>query len=119
MFDEVVSLGFDRSYPSFTPRPASTALGFPVGMSAAADDPAPAVARVSVVASIGYAAFLAGPPVIGLLGNYIGVRYALTAAVGVLPLGLLVSSACRPWQGTNRIPSAARPEPLVSRGTLP
>lgn len=72
------------------------ALGFPVGMSAAADDPARAAARVSVVASIGYIAFLTGPPVIGLLGNHIGVRHALTAAVGVLALGLLVSSACRP-----------------------
>jgi hypothetical protein len=32
-------------------------LGFPVGMSAAADDPARAAARVSVVSTIGYAAF--------------------------------------------------------------
>ena len=44
-------------------------LGFPVGMSAAADDPARAAARVSVVSSIGYTAFLAGPPLIGLLGR--------------------------------------------------
>ena len=41
---------------------AGTALGFPVGMSAAADDPAMAAARVSVAASIAYTAFLAGPP---------------------------------------------------------
>ena len=34
-------------------------LGFPVGMSAAADDPAKAAARVSVVSTIGYTAFLA------------------------------------------------------------
>ena len=33
-------------------------LGFPVGMSAAADDPARAAVRVSVVSSIGYTAFL-------------------------------------------------------------
>ena len=45
------------------------ALGFPVGMSAAADDPAWPPARVSVVASIGYIAFLAGPPLIGFLGD--------------------------------------------------
>lgn len=73
-----------------------TALGFPVGMSAAADDPAHAAARVSVVASIGYVAFLAGPPVVGLLADHVGVRHALTAAVGLLALGLMASSACRP-----------------------
>ena len=48
---------------------AGTSLGFPVGMSAAADDPAAAAGRVSVVASIGYCAFLAGPPLIGFLGE--------------------------------------------------
>jgi hypothetical protein len=40
-------------------------LGFPVGMSAAADDPARAHARLSVVATIGHTAFLAGPPLLG------------------------------------------------------
>src|ERR1019366_1748160 len=67
------------------------ALGFPVGMSAAADEPARAAARVSTAASIGYVAFLAGPPLIGLLGDHLGVRHALIAAVGVLALGLLGS----------------------------
>ena len=37
-------------------------LGFPVGMSAAADDPARAAARVSVVSTIGYGAFLSRTP---------------------------------------------------------
>ena len=48
-------------------------LGFPVGMSAAADDPARAAVRVSVVSSIGYTAFLAGPPLIGLLAEHVGI----------------------------------------------
>ena len=48
---------------------AGTALGFPVGMSAAADDPRRAAVRVSVVASIGYCAFLSGPPLIGFLAH--------------------------------------------------
>ena len=56
-----------------------TALGFPVGMSAAADDPAHAAGRVSVVASIGYVAFLAGPPLIGFIGHEVGTLRALTA----------------------------------------
>ena len=45
------------------------ALAFPVGMSAAADDPKHAAARVSVVSTLGYIAFLAGPPLLGYLGD--------------------------------------------------
>ena len=41
---------------------SGAALGFPVGMSAAADDQQYAAGRVGVVTSIGYVAFLAGPP---------------------------------------------------------
>ena len=42
-------------------------------MSAAADDPPMAAPRVSVVASIGYCAFLGGPPLIGFLGDHFTV----------------------------------------------
>jgi cyanate permease len=69
-----------------------TALGFPVGMSAAADDPERAAARVSVVAVIGYTAFLAGPPLVGLLGNQMGVLRALL----VVPLLLLPALVLTP-----------------------
>jgi len=71
-------------------------LGFPVGMSAAADDPARAAARVSVVSSIGYTAFLAGPPLIGVLAQLDGILQALFVVVGALVLGLLASGATRP-----------------------
>jgi fucose permease len=71
-------------------------LGFPVGMSAAADDPARAAARVSVVSSIGYTAFIAGPPLIGLLGEHVGIMRALFVVLGALVLGLLASGASRP-----------------------
>lgn len=54
-----------------------TSLGFPTGMSAASDDQARAAGRVSVVATIGYVAFLAGPSVVGWIGNHTGVRKAL------------------------------------------
>lgn len=66
------------------------ALGFPVGMSAAADEPARAAARISVVATIGYTAFLAGPPLLGLLADHIGYRHALLAILVPLVVGLLV-----------------------------
>ena len=45
---------------------AGVSLGFPLGMSAAADDPAKAAARVSAAATIGYISFLCGPPILGL-----------------------------------------------------
>jgi predicted MFS family arabinose efflux permease len=72
------------------------ALGFPVGMSAAADDPRQAAGRVSVVATIGYVAFLAGPALVGLIGNHTGVLRALTVTAGMLGLGILLAGATRP-----------------------
>ena len=71
-------------------------LGFPVGMSAAADEPARAAGRVSVVSSIGYTAFLGGPPLIGLLAGHVGILRALFVVLGALVLGLLASGAARP-----------------------
>jgi fucose permease len=71
-------------------------LGFPVGMSAAADDPEHAAARVSVVSSIGYTAFLGGPPLIGFLADHVGVRDALWVVLAVLAVAVVVASAARP-----------------------
>lgn len=62
-------------------------LGFPVGMSAGADEPALAAGRVSVIASIGYCAFLGGPPLIGFLGNSFTILHALVAVAVLLALG--------------------------------
>lgn len=83
-----------------------TALGFPVGMSAAGDDPAHAPARVSVVATIGYIAFLAGPPLIGFLGEHTGTLRALTVTGGVVALGLMISGVLRPPPEPERAPAA-------------
>jgi fucose permease len=81
------------------------ALGFPVGMSAAADDESRAAVRVSVVSSIGYTAFLAGPPLIGLLAEHVGILRALFVVVAALTLGLAASGASRPLPA--RTPEAA------------
>lgn len=67
-------------------------LSFPMGMSAAADEEDRAPARVSVVAVIGYTAFLAGPPLLGLLGDRVGTLHALL----VVPILLLPSLALVP-----------------------
>ena len=77
---------------------AGASLGFPVGMSAAADDPHGAAVRVSVVSSVGYTAFLAGPPLIGLLAEpeRLGVLHALLVVLVALVVGATVARAAAP-----------------------
>lgn len=70
-------------------------LGFPVGMSAAADDPAKAAARVSVVSTIGYGAFLCGPPLLGLLAEHVGILHSLLAVMVMLVATFLLSPVAR------------------------
>lgn len=67
-------------------------LGFPVGMSAAADDPKTATASVAAVATIGYFAFLIGPPLIGFLGEQIG----LLNAFWVVAILAVIAGLCAP-----------------------
>jgi len=71
------------------------ALGFPVGMSAAADNPAGAARRVGVVATISYAAFLGGPPLLGWLADHVGTLDALAAVAVLLVLSLAGVGAMR------------------------
>jgi MFS family permease len=70
-------------------------LGFPVGISASADDPARAGARMSVVATIGYTAFIAGPPLLGFLGDQFTVLRSLMAVTAMVFLAMLVIPATR------------------------
>lgn len=84
------------------------ALGFPVGMSAAADDPEQAPARVAVVATIGYTAFLAGPPLLGLLAQHVGYRTALAAVALPIVVGLVLSRAVAPLGQAEHVRSSDR-----------
>ena len=79
-------------------------LGFPVGMSAGADEPRYAAGRVSVIASIGYCAFLAGPPTVGFLGDHVTVLRALTSVAVLLGLAALITAVVAPpaAQGVER-----------------
>jgi MFS family permease len=71
-------------------------MGFPLGMSAAAESGPNPAARVSVVASIGYFANLAGPPAIGLLAVSTGLLNALwLVAVALLGAFFLAGSLGR------------------------
>jgi MFS family permease len=71
------------------------ALGFPVGLSASADDPRRASARMSVVATIGYSAFIAGPPLLGYLGDEFGVLHSLLVVGSLAVVAIAAIPAVR------------------------
>jgi fucose permease len=85
------------------------ALGFPVGMSAGADEPAMAAPRVSVIASIGYCAFLAGPPLIGFLGDSFTVLRAVLAVAVLLAVAIMITGVIRPPVGVSASPASQAP----------
>ncbi|MFE3458706.1 MFS transporter [Nocardiopsis aegyptia] len=74
---------------------SGAAMGFPVGIAAAGDDPARAAARVSVISSLGYAAFLGGPPLLGLLGGLYGIQQAILIVCAVLVSAFLAAGSTR------------------------
>ncbi len=63
-------------------------LGFPLAISAAGDSGPDSAARVSLASTVGYTAFLVGPPVLGVAGEGVGLRLAL-----VIPLALVLFAA--------------------------
>ncbi|GAB6938633.1 MFS transporter [Isoptericola variabilis] len=75
---------------------AGASLGFPLGMSAASDDPKRAALRVSVVSTVGYSAFFVGPALIGFLAEHVGYRDALLVLAVPVAVGLLVAGAAKP-----------------------
>ena len=68
-------------------------LGFPVAIAAAGDSGPDSVARVSLVATSGYVAFLVGPPLLGFLGEHFGLRSAMIVVLGALAVAILLSPA--------------------------
>jgi MFS family permease len=74
-------------------------MGFPLGMSEAAETGPDPAARVSVVASIGYFANLAGPPAIGVLAESVGLLHALWLIVALFLAAFAAAGAFRPRPG--------------------
>ena len=95
-------------------------LGFPVALSAAGDTAAPgedATARVSLAATIGYVAFLVGPPALGFLGDHFGLRHALILVLVLVAAATFLTPAARtPGRGGPADPAADRP---AERADLP
>ncbi|WP_285100943.1 MFS transporter [Promicromonospora sp. MEB111] len=72
------------------------AMGFPMGMSAASDEPRRAAMRVAAVSTIAYTAFFVGPPLIGLVAHETGYRLAVLVLLVPMVLGLVVARSVRP-----------------------
>ncbi|MFJ9425466.1 MFS transporter [Streptomyces sp. NPDC101249] len=69
------------------------ALGFPVTLSAAGDSGPDSAARVSLVAMIGYVAFLVGPPGLGFLGDHYGLRTAMIVVLACTAVAVFLAPA--------------------------
>lgn len=72
------------------------AMGFPMGMSAASDEPRRAAMRVAAVSTIGYTAFFVGPPLIGLVAHLTGYRLAVLVLLIPMVLALVLARSVRP-----------------------
>ena len=86
------------------------AMVWPTVMGAAADDPARAAARVSVASSFSSTAMLVAPPLLGMLGDTWGLRYALMLILIPLVIAMFVTKAARPITG---------PEEVIATGAIP
>ncbi len=64
-------------------------IGFPLAMTAAGETPGRGPSAIATVATIAYAGFLAGPPLIGTLAHQVGLDDALWVVVA-LTVGMLV-----------------------------
>jgi MFS family permease len=84
-------------------------MGFPLGMSAAAESGPDPVAQLSVVASIGYFANLAGPPVIGALAQSAGLLNSLWLIAALFVAAFAVAGSLRPRAAVPAPANSAHP----------
>ncbi|MET9387698.1 MFS transporter [Streptomyces sp. NPDC002928] len=87
-------------------------LGFPLALSAAGDSGPHSTARVSLVATIGYVAFLVGPPGLGFLGDHYGLRTAMIVVLVLVAVAILLAPAVNTRHATLTHPvPKQQPEP--------
>jgi fucose permease len=82
-------------------------LGFPVALSAAGDSGPNPTVRISLAATVGYVAFLVGPPSIGRLGAHLGLRDALLLVLALVAVASLATPAAGPTR-LRRVSGGAR-----------
>lgn len=81
-------------------------LGFPLALSAAGESGPNQTARVSLVAVIGYVAFLVGPPGLGFLGGHFGLRPAMLVVMACVACAAFLAPAVE--TGARTLSAAAR-----------
>lgn len=86
-------------------------LGFPVTLSAAGESGPDSAARVSLVAMIGYVAFLVGPPSLGFLGDHYGLRVAMIVVLAFTAVAIVLAPAV----GARSAPAAPAADSAVQR----
>ena len=69
-----------------------SSLGFPVAISTAGNTNDRPIKRVSTVTTWGYAAFLVGPPLLGFMGEHIGLGNALLLVAALLVLAAVAAT---------------------------
>ncbi|KAB1645330.1 MFS transporter [Gulosibacter chungangensis] len=70
-------------------------LGFPLTLSAAGDSGPNPTQRVALASTLGYIAFLVGPPALGFLGEEFGLRNALLVPMAAALLAVFLAPAAR------------------------
>jgi MFS family permease len=88
-------------------------MGFPLGMSAAAESGPDPAARISVVASIGYFANLAGPPAIGAIAASAGLLQSLWLIAALFAAAFAAAGSFATTPGAVRDPREAVPSSLA------
>lgn len=79
---------------------AGAALGFPIAIAAASDDPSMAAARVPAASSMASVAVLAAAPVVGMFAGVFGsVRLAMLVVLGFLAGSILIAPRLSPEIG--------------------
>ncbi|NYD67655.1 MFS transporter [Agromyces atrinae] len=75
-------------------------LGFPLALSAAGEGSGESARRVAFAATIGYAALLVGPPLIGFIGEHSSLRIALIVPLLLVVGAIFLAPVVRPSNGT-------------------
>ncbi|MFM5951303.1 MAG: MFS transporter, partial [Micrococcales bacterium] len=76
------------------------ALAFPLFLSAAGEQPNPA-RKVATVSAFGYTSFLVGPPLLGLVGQAIGVVNMYWVILLFIGLSVVVAGAAGNKKASN------------------
>ncbi|MCI1787225.1 MAG: MFS transporter [Actinomyces sp.] len=94
---------------------AGAALVFPTGASALSKEPEMTAARVSVLSTINYGAFLIGPPVLGLMAETVGYHRAMIVLVAPVALAIALAPNVRRVPGADQTdaPAAQSGAPAV------